>query len=110
MYYLYYSAVDKIRTEHIKHWNAATFFEFIKTRCCCMYQLNKVLIFAEKFSEEHIFWLAADSRIVMKWKYWDPAQSRQDGAAAQSSHCCLANIITRIETHFRENIKELTKM
>ena len=55
MYYLYYSAVDKIRTEHIKHWNAATFFEFIKTRCCCMYQLNKVLIFAEKFSEEHIF-------------------------------------------------------
>ena len=44
----------------------ATLFEFLETRCCYMYQLNRILIFAEQFSEEHIFRLAADSGIVMK--------------------------------------------
>ena len=77
-----------------------------------MYQLNRILIFAEQFSEEHIFRLAADSGIVMKWKYWDRAQSRQDGAASTGQRALPllpGHIITGIETNFRENIKELTK-
>ena len=65
-YYWYYSAVDKTASLHIP------FLKWSKALAACyMCQLNTVLIFAEQFSEEHIFQLAADSGIVMKWKYWE---------------------------------------
>ena len=75
-----------------------------------MCQLNTVLIFAEQFSEEHIFQLAADSGIVMKWKYWDSAQSRHDGAQSTELPLLPCYIITGIDTNFRENIKDSVKM
>ena len=90
----------------------AALFEFLETRGCYMYQLNRILIFAEQFPEEHIFRLAANSGIVMKWKYWDRAQSRQDGGASTGQRALPllpGHIITGIETNFRENIKELTQ-